>query len=244
MSEVTASATPKAPKAPKPAKSTPKELNMSDTSTAIDGAIAVTFAQAGNLQVNLPRKFKVGDTMTSDMALILDTAYARQFTNNMNANAKARSERYAKAEDDKARNDNLPFSADDVLRIWGDYQPNVSGAPRQGSLERMQQDAAKRTWFELIAEHNEAIDSGAAPVLKSTKKVQAEARPRKAKETSEADHTAAVEAWEGRQTALYSRILSTEAYAARVQRHLEAIQAEAGKGKADAEMADATADLI
>jgi hypothetical protein len=179
------------------------------------------------------------------LALILDTAYARQFTNNMNANAKARSERYAKAEDDAARNANLPFSADDVLKIWADYQPNVSGAPRQGSLERMQQDAAKRTWFELIAEHNEAIKSGAAPVLKSPKMVQAEPRPRKAKETSEADHTAAVEAWEGRQSALYSRILATPAYAERVAKHLEAIQAESGKAaKAEADMADATADLI
>jgi hypothetical protein len=228
----------------KPSKPTSeKEPQMSDT-TAADGTMTVTFNQAGNLQVNLPRKFKMGDTLTADMAQILDLAYARQFTNNMNANAKARGERYAKADTDEARNANLPFTADDVLKVWTGYQPNVSGAPRQGSLERMQQDAAKRTWFDLIAEHNEAIDSGAAPVLKSAKKVQAEPRPRKAKETSEADHAAAVEAWEGRQAALYARILATEAYAARVQRHLEAIQAEAGKGKADADVADATADLI
>ena len=217
---------------------------MSDTASAVDGAMSVTFNQAGNLSVNLPRKFKVGDIMTSDMALILDTAYARQFTNNMNANAKARGERYAKATDEAGRNENLPFTADDVLKVWADYQPNVTGAPRQGSLERMRLDAAKRTWFDLIAEHNDAIDSGAAPVLKSTKKVAAEARPRKAKDQSEADHAALVTAWEDRQTALYNRILATEGYAERVQRHLEAIQAEAGKGKADADVAEATADLI
>lgn len=198
--------------------------------------------------VVLPNRFAamVGQPLTDDFAKIIFAHVAGQFRNNQVANAKARADRYGKAKDDAERAANAPMSADDYLKLWSDYLPNVGRTESQSQAEKNRYEAARRVWIALVNEHNDAIKNGGTPVLKSANQVKAfPDRPTKTKDVSTEQHTANVEAWEEKRRAILDTLLRAPAYADRIQSALEAVQAEQGKAKATAEaVPEASADLI
>lgn len=219
---------------------------MSDTTALTSGTVDSQTIKIGDTDVTLPNRFAsmVGQPLTEELAKIVFTHVAGQFRNNQVANAKARADRYAKAATDEERALNTPLDAMGYLKIWSDYMPNVGEGPRQSSLDKMRLEAAKRAWFRLIADHNEAVSNGGTAILKSAGKVSAAPRPVKTKAVSTEAHEAAVAEWQDAQERIYRRLLDTPSYQERIQVELDAITAEQGKKKAEAETAEAGADLI
>ena len=75
----------------------PSENTASDFSAALAALPPITTKIGDIKSVPLPRGHVAGMVHTEDSALTTDTARVRQFTNNMNANAKLRAENYAEA---------------------------------------------------------------------------------------------------------------------------------------------------
>lgn len=194
------------------------------------------------VSVDLPNRFAemVGQPMSEYMAKIIFTHVAGQFRNNHTANAKAREARYAK----DAKPEDAPWGVDQYLEAWSSFNPNVGGADRQSSTDKLKYEAAKRVWVQLIAEHNEAIKTGGTPVLKSTKLEYVAPRPVKKRDVSTTAHDAAVQEWQDKQTGIYDALLRSPTYADRIQTMLEVLTAEAGKAKAEADGEAASADLL
>lgn len=113
------------------------------TSTAIVTEIADT-------SVSLQRNFAEGSVLTAAQALILDTAYVRQFTNNQNALAKARTE---------GKNTTPQPTAEELSALFASYEPNVGGT-RMGGMEKLRNDAAWRVFLARVNDHNADVASG------------------------------------------------------------------------------------
>jgi len=235
-----------APQSP-PQETAPQGAPEGGTETSTMALETATLSQEFKemgLTINLPRKAKAGDVLDADDALILDTAKARQFGNNMNANAKARAARLTAAttaNDAAAIAANAPYTAEDVLKIWADYKPNVGGGPRLGSMEKMRHDAAWAAWLLYIAEHDAAVKAGEAPLIGAMKDASGNPcavptsyyvpprKPRNATAEQTAAHEAALAEFEAARTAHILRMLDMPKYAERIQVQLDRITAEKGR---------------
>lgn len=238
---------------------TTTKRNTKSANSGKDQAMSATAVETrvipiGDVSVELPNRFAsmVGQEITPDLAKIIFAHVSGQFRNNQVANAKARAERYAKAETDAERAANAPLTADDYLAIWNGtngnapYMPNVGDTVRQSTMDKLRYEAAKRAWFKLVDDHNKAIAAGQPGILKSDKPVALAVRPVKTKAVSTEQHEKAVADWQDAQDALYAKILTVPAYQDRVQEQMDTLLAEQGKKKAEAtaETADASADLL
>jgi len=157
---------------------------MSDTKTANTGAhkheakvetkanpsavilpVGTMSAEIAGLELDLPRKFAPGMVLTDAQARILDAAYQRQYANNMNATAKARADKLAKAKTDAERAAAAPLTPEQLLSGWTDYEPNVGRLDTASTMERLRSMAALAFWTDRIAAHNKAVDTGGEPVI-------------------------------------------------------------------------------
>lgn len=200
----------------------------------------VTIEIAG-LQVTLPVRFRSGHVLTENQAKVLDSAYQRQFTNNQNANAKARADRFTKATTDAEREANLALTANELAEFYPDYEPAVGGGPRMGSMEKMRSDAAWRAWVQLVKEHNDAVTAGGTAVITKAvdsygkpKPVAVQTCPRKPRDMSEEAHKVVREEFEQTKALFIDKLLSMPLYAERIQVQLDAILAEKGANKTEA----------
>lgn len=211
-------------------------------------------------QVTLPLKFAAGMTFDDTTAAVCDAAYQRQYTNNMNANAKARADRLAKAQ---AANDaagiaaNQPYTADEIAAQYADYAPQVGGGPRLGSMEKLRLDAADLADTKARMEHNAlvaAVKAGEAdannvvwPFAKMAGRTLAfMTAPRKTKDVSDEQHKANLEAFKTGRTEFLQKMLSLPHWAERIQIELDALMAQRGSKKADApaEAVEVSGDVL
>lgn len=205
-----------------------------------------------DLTVYLPRRHTAGMVLDDTLALILDTAVARQFKSNWAFQVDARAKALAKLGDMATEADRkrfAPVTEAELHAAWPTYLPNIGGAG-DGVGATLEENAraqvATRFWNDLATRHNASIASGGAPLLAkpvpATLYVNA---PRKAKDQSEADHKATVEAWQEGKTRTLSKLASHSVYGpqieALVQADLQARLAEAAaKRAAKASSASAT----
>lgn len=209
-------------------------------------------------KINLPFYLETmaGQPLEAKHCVALHAHLTGQFRNNETANAKARAARYAKAIAEGKTPDakDERWTEEQYLDKWlgrgeysdvGPFFPDIgrTGA-RLSDDERNRIEAARRAWAQLIADHNAAIDAGEKPVLASLKKQAVVSRPTKTKNVSQTDHDAAVKRWEDAQMAIYNKIMTDEKYAERFQVALDAVLAEQGRAKAEADADSATADLL
>jgi hypothetical protein len=237
-----------------PAQVEATQANGEDTNGAIENAsgegssgrtvtIEMTVSdnkEAPKLQVTVPLKFRLGHVLTDNQAKVLDTAYQRQFINNMNANLKARRERLEKATTAAERNENALLTAGEIAALYTDYEPNVGGGPRMSTLERMRHDAAWRAWVGIVTEHNNAIMAGGEPVIAALGKrsYKPEAIPTaKRKDETKEEFEARKEAATDRRLTHTTKMLDMPKYAERIQIELDKILAEKGQDKAEGEEA-------
>ena len=191
-------------------------------------AVATIVREIGGMNVTLPLNFAAGQVMDATMAAVLNSAYHRQFANNMNANIKARSERLAKATTDAERAENAPLTATDIAAAFVGYAPAVGDTPRQSTLERQRQEAGWKAWVQLVADHNADVAAGLIPKAKGHK-VTATPLPSKTKgESDEAFKLRRAEGVAAREK-FVTTFLSMPQYADRVQAQLDLIQAAASK---------------
>lgn len=169
-------------------------------------------------EVALALKFQPGHTLTENQTKVLNAAYFRQFTNNMNANQKSRVE---------ATPPKAPLTVEDIQKVWVDYEPNVGGGPRQTSMEKIREDAAWRMWSGKIAAHNKSVAAGGAPVIQKAGTNQIPALKMKAL----ADGTKVTVVQQ--RDSLIARLLTMDEYASDIQDMVDVILAEKGKGKAE-----------
>lgn len=235
---------------------------MSQTATAPasgaqSAAMDTTTLEIGGLSVTLPNRFSamVGQPLTEDMSKIIFAHVSGQFRNNQNANAKARAERYGKAETDTGRKENMPLTVDDYLKIWADYMPNVGGAVRLSSMETMRLEAAETAWVKRVAAHN-AMEKEMAGVATEERKVLGKlpiiaaaagisnlpafnlritangvtksytALPRKTEGWTDADKDAAQADWRAQKDAFLQRVMAAPYMAESVQAELDALIAK------------------
>jgi hypothetical protein len=179
----------------------------------------VTIEIAG-LNITLPLKFRPGHVLTENQAKILDAAYARQFTNNQNANAEARAKRFAK----DAKAEDAPLSAAALAALYTDYEPAVGGGVRQSGLETLRHATAWRFWTTLVAEHNKSVSTGGVPVITKagTKQVTIAPAPRKRQDQTDADAKATREVFDADRALFIGRLLEHSVYGPRIAALVEA----------------------
>lgn len=209
-----------------------EDTQMANTETSIDTE-TVTIEIAG-ISVALPVKFKTGHALTANQAKVLDVAYQRQFKNNQDANAKARSERLAKATDEEEIEANLPLTADDYVDFYLTYEPQTGSGPRTGSLEKMRLDAAWKAWVQLVKEHNDSIKEGGEAIITKAgnKAVVAWNTPRKVRGEDADGFAKKLEASYQARKLFLDKFLSMPEYADRIQMQIDALLAEKNADKA------------
>ena len=250
---------PTAPPAATAAEAAADSGNGADTSAPtmttefkVEGKVVAT--------AELARKFVAGHALTTNQAFILDVAYQRQFTNNMNANAKARAERLTKAtaaSDAAGIAANQPYTVEQIVTEWATYEPAVGGTPRLGSLEKLRHTAAGKAWVLTINEHNAnrkayltpegTMAEGYVPVITKAGANPAAFGPQRAQyATAEAYKTAQKEWLETGRDAYISRILETPWMAERVEAVYQQLLAEreAEKTASSEATTAAVSDLI
>lgn len=188
-------------------------------STTVNSNGTVTIEIAG-MEVTLPVRFSAGQIITENQAKVLDAAYQRQFTNNQNALAKARTD---------GSNKTAQPDADGLAALYQDYEPSIGGS-RTGSMEKNRQEAAWRFWTAHVKDHNDSIQRGGEPVIVKAGK-QAVALPRNTKEVPARDN-------------LVASLLAHPDYQDRIQTYLDMILAEKGKGAATATAQVSATDLL
>src|SRR5580698_2635975 len=108
-------------------------------------ASETTTFEAGGFSLTVPVMFKSGHALTPNQAKVLQAAYERQYTNNQNAMAKARTDKLAAAKNDAEREAAQTaidaVTAETLAAGFLSYEPNVGGT-RIGSMEKIKQDAA------------------------------------------------------------------------------------------------------
>ena len=185
--------------------------------------VTVAIEIAG-VTVNLPLKFAAGHVLTDKQAKILDAAYQRQFRNNQEANAKARADRFSKATTDAERSANRPLTGAEVTALYGDYEPTVGGSGSGASAaEKLKTDVAWRFWISLVAEHNKAVTSGAAPVIAKAgmKQVKIAEPPRKQKGQTDEAAKAAREAFDAERSVFIEKLYASKDYGPKIAALLE-----------------------
>jgi len=190
--------------------------------------------------------------LTENQAKILDAAYQRQFTNNQNANIKARAERFAKS----GKPEDAPLSATDLAALYMDYEPTVGGAARGSTLETLRHETAWEFWSDLMVRHNEAAASGGEPLIKRAvdgtgKAVIAKlpfAHPGRAPKNAAPDvkaaHEAKVAEYDAAKAAFVGRLLEHKEYGAPIAALIAAKLAAKKADKAPAPTATASDVVI
>jgi hypothetical protein len=185
--------------------------------------ITINDGHGTEVDASLPRKWCCGMTHDDDSAKTTDTHNARQFSNNENANAKARAIRYAKDH----KSEDAPKGLDYYLARWAEYESDI-GRERMSTGLKLKLDAAWKAWHVIVKEHNAAVTAGQPPVLvkagNKTLKVNAKERE-----------------------SISARLLEMPQYEKYVAAEYEKLLAEreADKGKsAPAESVNATADIL
>jgi hypothetical protein len=213
-----------------------------------------------NTDVALPNPYREGYVINANEALVLFHAKVRQFTNNQNANYKARNDRLEAAKTDAEREANKHLTAAALADLFKDYIPNVGGTPRANSLDTLRHDMAKRFWSGLVAEHQKVLEAFRAsgetdttsvswPIAKAAgKPVILATAPRKAKGADEAKHKADVEAFETGQMAFRNALLGHAVYgpqiAVMVEAELAARKAEKPAAPASGTVEVSSVDLL
>ena len=202
------------------------ESNTVTTETPTAAPTGTVEIEIAGLQVTLPVKFVAGMVLTDNQAKVLDAAYQRQFTNNQNALAKARADKLAKATTDEDKAKHAALSATALAALYTDYEPSVGG---RNGLETLRKEAAWKALLKMVAEHNEAVRTGGAPVMvKAGKSIVTIAK--------------------GTKDASVQNMLAKPEYAERVQIELDALLAEreANKGETakEGEKTVSAADLF
>jgi|HubBroStandDraft_4_1064222.scaffolds.fasta_scaffold03612_1 hypothetical protein len=179
-----------------------------------------TTFEAGGFSLTVPVMFKSGHALTPNQAKVLQAAYERQYTNNQNAMAKARTDKLAaaknEAEREAAQTAIDAVTAETLAAGFLSYEPNVGGT-RIGSMEKIKQDAAWRFWTARVKSHNDAVASGGSPVI-----VKAGAKP------------VALPSGKGaaeKREALVTSLLALPAYSEGIQEYIDTIMAERGASK-------------
>lgn len=220
------------------------DANTAQNETAHEETAATSVAPAtvtieiADQEVTLPVKFVSGHVLTETQARILDAAYQRQFTNNQNAQAKARKEKGKPA-----------LSATELAALYVDYEPSVGVHAGGTGLTKLRDEMAWRFWTSLVAEHNAAVAAGGAPVIvkAGAKQIALASRPRKTKDVEEATHAAALKAFDDNRAASIARLHAHSEYgpkiAAMVEAELAARKAESA-ATAPKEALAADLDLI
>jgi hypothetical protein len=223
------------------------------------GTITLDITDGANtVSVTFPRRFPAGFVCQAAHGMILDTHVAAQFRNNMSANAKARSKRYAAATTDAERAENVAWTAEQYVAEYlkdGGYLPNVGSHDGMSVTDRMRHEAAWRGWATVIAEHNASIakggpaiiakavapvlddagnpvlDGAGKPVMRGTH-VTLMSAPAKGKLSLE-EYTLLVEQFESKRLAMTTRLLEMPAYADRIQIQLDTLMSAKAARKAD-----------
>lgn len=186
--------TTKAPQASKPTAAPQAAPTAAPLKAGLGATSAMIAVEIASLQVNLPVKFTTGHVLTDNEAKTLDAAYVRQFTNNQNALAKARAEKFAAATTDADKAAAAPLTADQLAALYTDYAPQVGGGPRMGSLERLRHDAGWKAWTKVVAEHNKSIGGGGEPVIAKAGKAPVLVGPQRTAFPAGAEGTASYKA--------------------------------------------------
>jgi hypothetical protein len=188
----------------------------------------------GGITAHLPVRFHAGQVLDDNTAEILQTAVVRQYVNNVNANLKARAERYAKATDDAGRAANAPLSPETLAADFISYLPNVGGGTRGSTMERLKAEAAWQAWVDVVAEHNAAVvkPHGEPVIIKAGKRI-VHTTPQRGDYSSDSEHKAAVKAWRETGKAAFVAQLQTVPWIAdRIQSALDALLRKREAGKA------------
>ena len=181
--------------------------------TGAAAAPATVTIEIADQEVTLPVKFVSGHVLTETQARILDAAYQRQFTNNQNAQAKARKEKGKPA-----------LSATELAALYVDYEPSVGAHAGGTGLAKLRDEMAWRFWTSLVAEHNAAVAAGGAPVIvkAGAKQIALASRPRKTKDVEEATHAAALKAFDDNRAASIARLHAHSEYGSKIAAMVEA----------------------
>jgi hypothetical protein len=172
----------------------------------------------------------------------LDKSNVQQFASNMNANAVNRAARLKTAiekQDQAGINANQPYTAEEVLKAWAEYERTPPGGERQSSLERLRHEAAWKAWVLILTEHNKSVRDGTGPVIPTDKVGKAYALIRKGDIDKPGQAKETAEAWAKRKQAYIERLLTVPWMADRIQAQLDLLTAEAEANKAKAAQADA-----
>lgn len=124
--------------------------------TAPTDTVSTEFKEAG-VTVELPRQFGAGFIMADSHAKVEDSAWMRQFTNNINANAKARAERLKAATTDAERAANQPYTVAEILALYMDYEGPAIGGTRTSTIEKMRERSFWLAWLQMGKEHNDNL---------------------------------------------------------------------------------------
>lgn len=269
MSERTTHARPHRPaSATEPAaETTTATAPVAETASAApsgNGADTTAYEVAGQT-VNLPIVFQDGHICNANQAKVLQAAHERQYRNNMNANAKARAERLAKAITDADRAANQPYTAAEIVSDFVTYcqtGPQIGGGPRLGSMERLRLEAAWNAWKLLVNRHNDAIKAGSEPVITAspTKPVALMRNPTKGESKVEyikavqagtaqpgqedAFHEAALKTAEEIKVSFLNKMLGMSKYASIIQEQLDLLLAEKKATKAVTPALEVTAESL
>jgi hypothetical protein len=167
----------------------------------------------------------------------------------MNANAVNRAARLKTAiekQEQAGINANQPYTAEEVLRAWAEYERTPPGGERQSSMERMRHEAAWKAWVLLLTEHNKSIRDGQGPVIPTDKVGKAYALIRKGDIDKAGQAKETAEAWAKRKQAYVERLLTVPWMVDRIQVQLDLLtaEAEANKAKAVADAAPASTDEL
>ena len=128
---------------------------MSDTTTPTMVSIEIA-----GMEVSLPLKFSPGHTLTDNQARILDAAYQRQFTNNQNALAKAREEKFKNAKTDAEREKARALTQAELAELYADYEPNVGSGQSRSAVARRRNEAAFLVFLDRVNQHNRLVKGG------------------------------------------------------------------------------------
>jgi hypothetical protein len=206
-------------------------------------APAVETFDIGGVKVDLASPFRQGHVLTENQAKILFLAYVRQFTNNQEANAKARAARLAKATTDADRVANAPLTAEALARLFITYEPAVGQTVRGNTLEKLKVDMALRYWQGLVDAHNKSVLAGGEPVIARAGKsvVKVPSRPTKSKLESAEAHQVKLDEYMAWRTSYAGKLMAHADHGPKIEAMVEAELAarKADKGQADTAAAGA-----
>jgi hypothetical protein len=175
----------------------------------------------GEISVNVPVRWKAGETMNDYSASCVQAFHERQFINNQEANAKNREKRFNAAKSEAERADNAPLSAADYAALFATYTVKLGNAPRQTEIDKLRTEMALDFYKSLVGQHNANVAAGLPGIFKAPGKVALDilytVRSGKAAGMDAARveaHNAAVEA---KHEAIVAKLLSNPVYGPQIE---------------------------